>query len=299
MNRTGANLFQPFLASSGGCAMSRARRVLPFAVIFLSTVSISVLGGCGLFTPEKSLLSNDNVEPPPPGQRWPASPQGMYETNIVRHIQCELRVGVWRAAQLPNSAWIKQAGGLVTLKLIAQDQSSLSANASFLTPFGLKGAESFLFGIAGGGSANATRTEQMSFSYSNGELYKEAALDVRNSQTDCQKLQQGVQINSDLKIGQFIYDNVVVEGNEGPENKQFSQLQFEINFVASFSGGVTPTWKFTRTTVNGSGTLFGATRTNTDDLIVTLGPLNADTKALHNAAVTGSAVGAAVQSFSP
>jgi hypothetical protein len=137
----------------------------------------------------------------------------------------------------------------------------------------------------------------MAFTYSNGELYRDAVIDIRKGIKDCDKLQQGVQINSDLKIGQFIYDKVVVAGAQGPQIKNFSQLQFEINFVASLSGNITPTWKFTRTTVNGSGSLFSSTRTNTNDLIVTLGPLNADTKALHNAAVIGSAVGGAQQSF--
>lgn len=273
--------------------MLNATRIYPLALFLLGALPLGALGGCGVFTPEKGLLSNDDVEPPNP------SPQGKYEYDIVRHIQCEIRVGVWKAAQLPNSEWIKKAGGLVTVKLVVQDQSSLNPNASFLTPFGPKGAESFVLGIGGTGSANATRTESMSFSYSNGELYKEAQKDVAHGITNCQQLQRGVLIDSNLKIGQFIYDKVVVEGAEGSQYKLFSQLQFEINFVASFSANITPTWKFTTTTVNGSGTLFGSTRTDTDDLIVTLGPLNADTKALHNAAVTGSAVGGAVQSYTP
>jgi hypothetical protein len=278
--------------------MLRSRRIFPSAVFFLSAISLVTLDGCGLYTPEKGLLQSDDVEPPPPGQPWPASPQGMYEYNVVQHIQCELRVGVWKAAHFRNSEWIKHAGGLATLKLVVQDQSSLNPNASFLQTFGLKGAESFTIGIGGTGSANATRTETFAFTYSNGELYKDALIDVAHGITDCKHLQKGVLIDSDLKIGQFIYDKVVVEGSEGPNNKLFSGLQFEINFVASFSGNITPTWKFTTTTVNGSGMLFSSTRTDTDDLIVTLGPLNADTKALHNAAVIGSAVGGANQSFS-
>ena len=248
------------------------------------------LSGCGLFAPEKNLFSNDYDHAP--GQ---ASPQGKYEYNIVRHIQCEIRVGVWRASQLPNSGWLKQYGGLATLKLIVEDQGSLSPNASFLTPFGLAGA--FTLGIGASGSANATRTETMAFTYSDGELYRDAVKDAKIGPENCDKLQQGVQIDSDLKITQFIYDKVVAAGADGPQIKNFSQLQFEINFVASLSGNLTPTWKFTRTTVNGSGSLLSATRTNTNDLIVTLGPLNADTKALHNAAVTGSAVGGAQQAF--
>jgi hypothetical protein len=271
----------------GGVSMSTNRTVVACALAV-------ALSGCGLFTPEKNLFSNDYDHAP--GQ---ASPQGMYEYNIVQHIQCEIRNGVWRASQLPNSGWLRQYGGLATLKLIVEDQGSLSPNASFLTPFGLVGAQSFTLGIGASGSANATRTETMAFTYSDGELYRNAVIDAKNGIRDCNKLQQGVQINSDLKIGQFIYDKVVVAGAQGPQIKNFSQLQFEINFVASLSGNITPTWKFTRTTVNGSGSLLSATRTNTNDLIVTLGPLNADTKALHNAAVIGSAVGGAQQAFTP
>lgn len=250
------------------------------------------LGGCGLLTPEKNLLSNDYDHAP-----GKPSPQGEYEHDLVKHIQCEIRVGVWRASQLKNSGWLKRYGGLATLKLAVEDQSSLSPNASFLTPFGLAGAQSFTLGIGATGSANATRTETLAFTYSDGELYRDAVIDAKSGPENCDRLEKGVQIDSDLKIAQFIYDKVVVAGSEGTEIKKFSQLQFEINFVASLSGNLTPTWKFTRTTVNGSGSLLSATRTNTNDLIITLGPLNADTKALHNAAVTGSAVGGAQQAF--
>jgi len=270
--------------------MSNKTRKFSFALCLLGAIPLTALSGCGLFTPEKYLLSGDN-----PDDR--GSPGGRFEHTIVQHIQCELRVGLWNASQLPNSGWLRTYGGLVTLKLTVQDQSALSPNAAFLTPFGLKGVDSFSLGIGGSGSANATRTETMSYNYNNGELWKEAVKDVRAGITDCQGFQQGVFISSDLKIGQFIYDKAVVAGASGPEAKPFSALQFEISFLASFSGNVTPTWKFTRTTVNGSGNLLSATRSDTNDVTITLGPLNNDTKALHNAALIGSATGTSVNSL--
>jgi hypothetical protein len=270
--------------------MSNRWRRVPIAVSLLT-----VLGGCGLFTPEKGFLSNDDTQPPNP------SPQGMFEQNVVAHIRCEIRNGVARAVQLPNVAWLKTYGATVTLKLTAEDQSGLTPNASFLTPF-VNAAESFTLGIGGSGTAHATRVETIQFSYSNAELLAEAYKDLHAGLPSCQGFQHGIMIDSDLKIGQFIYDKAVIAGAAGEATSKslttapFSQLQFELTFTASLGGNITPTWKFTRTTVN-SGTLFSATRTNTDYVVITLGAPTADTKALHNAAVTGSFVGQSNQSL--
>jgi hypothetical protein len=249
-----------------------------------------VLGGCGLFTPEKGFLSSDEVEPGKP------SPQGMFEYNVVQHIRCEIRNGLWRARQLVHTDWLKSSGAIVTLKLTAEEQSALIPNASFLTP--LVAAQSFTLGIGGSGTANATRVETIQFSYSSAELLAEAKKDVSAGITSCEGFQHGIMIDSDLKIGQFIYDKAVIAGADAnPTKLPFSQLQFEITFTAALGGNITPTWKFTKTTVN-SGTLFSATRTNVDDVLITIGPLNSDTKALHNAALTAGSTGQAVQSFS-
>jgi hypothetical protein len=274
--------------------MLRSRRIFPSAVFFLSAISLVTLDGCGLYTPEKGLLQSDDVEPPNP------SPQGMFEFTVAQHVMCEIRTGLWKAHFLSrqSAAWLEQLGAQVTLTLVVEDQSALNPNASFLQTFGLKGAESFTFGIGASGSANATRTETIQFTYPNKELWREALIDARHPEhNNCDTFQKGIMIDSNLKIGQFIYDKAVVaNGIYGYGKQPFSQLQFTINFVASYSGNITPTWKFTTTTVNGSGTLLSATRTDTDTVIITLGQLTPDTKALHNAAVTASQTGQAVQS---
>ena len=272
-----------------GASMSAIR-------IFVACALAAALSGCGVFTPEKGLLANDDVDPPNP------SPQGEFEANVVRHIECELSVGVWKAMHQNHADkvlyWLKRYGAIVTLKLVVEDQSALSPNASFLTP--LANMQSFMLGLGGSGTANATRTETIQFMFADGELYNDAIQNVRAGLTDCQGWQKGVLIESNLKIGQFIYDkafaaSTLVLRDRVATTAPFSQLQFEINFVASFGGNITPTWKFTRTSVNSSGTLFSATRTNNDDVRCTLGPINTDTKALHNAAVTGTSTALASQ----
>jgi len=53
-------------------------------------------------------------------------------------------------------------------------------------------------------------------------------------------------IESDLKIGQFIYDKAVVAGAAGEATSKsvttppYSTLQEDITFLASFGGNVTP-----------------------------------------------------------
>jgi len=265
--------------------------------IVVACALVTALNGCGLFTPEKGLLSNDDVDPPN------ASPQGMFEQNVVAHIRCEIRNGVAKALQLPNVKWLASDEAIVTLKLTVEDQSGLTPSASFISTFGKAAAEMFTFGIAGNGSAHATRIETIQFNYSNAELLSEARKDIRAGLLSCQGYQNGVMIDSNLKIGQFIYDKAIVAGaageatSKGVTTAPFSQLQFDLTFTASFSGSVSPTWKFTRTTV-GSGTLFSATRTDTDEVIITLGPPTSGTQALHSAALIGSSAGQAGRTLS-
>jgi hypothetical protein len=269
--------------------MSNTTRIFPFALCLLGAIPLTALGGCGLFTPEKGLLSNDDVDKG-------ASPEGKFEFNVVQHVMCEIRAGMWKARGLPNSKWLEKLGAQVTLMLVAEDQSMLNPNSSFLTPFGLKGAESFTLGIGASGSANATRTETIQFTYSNAQLWDEVRRNARAGNNGCESFQKGVYIESNLKIGQFIYDKAVVaDGVARAKGQPFSQLQFHINFLHAFSCNITTTCKFTRTTVNGTGSLLSATRTDTDDVLITLGPPTADTKALHNAALIGNQTAQSIQ----
>jgi hypothetical protein len=79
----------------------------------------------------------------------------------------------------------------------------------------------------------------------------------------------------------------------------------EIDFVASFGGNITPTWKFATSSYNPSSTFISAQRVYTNNLIITIGPisawpsssepakLNEAANSQHQARVIGSAVGAA------
>ncbi len=179
----------------------------------------------------------------------------------------------------------------------------------------LSTSQFFNLGIGATGSAHATRNEQIQFTYSNQELLVEAAKEIANKgELSCDKLQNGIMIQSDLKIAEFIYDKATIastgEAQSTPATAPpFSTFQEEITFVASFGGNITPSWKFLRTTVNANSTLLTATRTNTDDVIISLGKvaipasktspaeLDLRTQAVHDAGLIGSSTATSIQSL--
>ena len=125
-------------------------------------------------------------------------------------------------------------------------------------------------------------------------------------------------IDGDLKIKEFIMDKATIAalGNDtlfgnGPsaiKRPVFNTLTAEITFVAAYGGSATPTWHLARFTANTASNLLIGERTNTNDLIITLGPLESRepkkdspvtlvTAAMnqHNARVSASAIAVAVQ----
>jgi hypothetical protein len=99
--------------------------------------------------------------------------------------------------------------------------------------------------------------------------------------------ENGVFIESDLKLREWLED-VTLEANvqggivpdyagalaaEAAATKK-DVISHEVSFVIVYGGNITPTWKLVRVSANtGSGSFFGATRTKTQDLIITMGPL--------------------------
>ncbi|MGB8278738.1 MAG: hypothetical protein WCF20_12520 [Methylovirgula sp.] len=211
--------------------MSSVKRVLLFAVILPAT-----LGGCGLAVPEKNPLAPDTLD------RNDLSSGGKYEDKLVRHIFCEIAVGLWKAYEHvkaqdqpkipgpPESMklpWLKDWGTAITLAITVEDQSGLSPGLSLTTPFANKvftfptggnvtSPQSFSFGIGGSATANATRSETIQFTYTNVGLLKAAKYflsEQPNFDDACKFSQTGVTIDSDLKIWEFVYDKAVIAAN--------------------------------------------------------------------------------------
>jgi hypothetical protein len=279
--------------------MPIANRIFPFAFILLTG-----LGGCGFYVPEKYPFNSDQLS------------QGNFENVIVNNIKCELHKGVQDTlsyyekandpGELARIQWLRQWGALIQLKITADEMSGLAPGVSFFKLF--PNSENISFGLAASGGAHATRVETISFAVSFKELLSERSI------KSCAEDENGILIQSDLKIGQFIFDKSVLATTGGSvaqfktRGPPYTVLSDEITFVTSFGGSVTPTWKFATVSADSSGTLLSATRTKTDDVIITLGyvtqeatavspvVLSMDAQTIHNALVTGSAVGTSNQS---
>jgi hypothetical protein len=248
-----------------------------------------LLAGCGLGVPSKTYDETPNPE------RANYSAQGEYENRIVSHLVCEVANGLYAAESAFTLPWLVSPkwGTAITITITAQDQGGVSPGLSFFKPFenhiftftnggNVTSAQSFTMGIGASVSANATRTETIQFTLVNDALYKFA----KRIKPKCELFEGGLMIDGDLRIREFIYDKAVIAdlgnanlfaGRDVANNYKYpiyNTFTETINFVATFSGNVNPSWKLARFSNNTSGSGLGsAARTYTNNVIITIGPL--------------------------
>jgi hypothetical protein len=218
-------------------------------------------------------------------------------------------------------------GTAVTITLTFEDQSALNPGVSLMTPLensvrlfptggNVIAPQSFSLGLGASGTANATRTETIQFTYLNKDLFDWGNLWFPTRPNLCEEDNKGVTINSDLKIDEFIYDKASIAGlyntqlRTNPDWPPFDTFQEQITFVVSFGGNATPTWKFARIATDQTGTLVSATRTNTDSVTITVGQvtpataaspaqLTGSAQALHNSGVNANQNGGQIKAQTP
>lgn len=298
--------------------MLNPSRKQSFAVFLLSTIPLTALGGCGIFTPDKYPFIEDTIYPDDGNSKY-----GIIENAIVGHVQCEISKGIWEVwrSNLKHKKWLYTTdwGVSATIALTFEDQSALNPGVSLSEPFPnrifafptggpVTASQSFTFGVGGTGTGSATRTETIQFTYSNKALLLWAQKQFAIDPSTCEKTNKGIMINSDLKIDQFIYDkmSIVSNGNEKdpihPEYPPYNTFQYQNTFVAALGVNATPTWKFARITGNTATPLVSATRTNTDAVTITFGEVQPATpttpaqlkssgQALHNSGVGANQIG--------
>jgi hypothetical protein len=297
------------LARSG--VAQKARAVSASKGCALAIVGV-ILGGCGLLVPEMEEFYQ------------PQSEQQQFENIVVNNVKCELALAVrdaedyYKTGLHNDVSWFNGWGATVTLKLTVDEKSALNPGVSLtnfypnkIIPFPTGGnitaGQSFTATLGATSSADGTRIETITFSYRFTDLVRE----YKNI-SSCSENENGVFIQSNLKIKQFIFDKLFIasvpgttlpKGNASP----FTAFNYEVTFVAAYGGNATPTWKFARVTADPSSPLFSATRTKTHDLTITLGDvankkgsappvLSTAAQDAHFAAMIGQAVATAIQS---
>jgi hypothetical protein len=237
------------------------------------------LVACGLYTPDKDPFTSN--APVAPDHKF--SRQGSYESGLVDHVTCEISRGLAETVKqwpgIPNLG--KKWGTAVTLSMTVEDQTGLSPGLTFIQPLhnvvfpfstggNVTSPQSSSVSIGGTASVNALRTETIQYTFKNSDAIK---------LNRCGNTGSGVLIDGDLKIREFIFDKaqIAAAGNglwDGSKTLPYNAWTEEITFVAAYGGTATPTWKLARLSANASSNLVVAERTNTNDLIITLGPID-------------------------
>lgn len=261
-----------------------------------------LLAGCGWTVPELETGKDPHAS-------------ALKPRDIAYHVRCELALAfynVFHSVQEKNrnpldffASWAAKA----TLKLIVDEKSNISPSFA-ATPTGV-------FSVGGGVtlSAQATRTETIGFFLLLSDLFEKSQKNQPlrlKPPTPC-KQKSPILIQSDLKMEQWIESLAMLATAPESISDPFKTggpldaTSHEIQFIVIASGSLTPTWTLVSATVNPDSPFVGASRTQTDDLLITLGPLEqvAGTRALaasitldqqHFAAQIGQSVTTAIQS---
>jgi hypothetical protein len=271
--------------------MSAMRWAVPMSVALL-------LAGCGLSVPE----IQENPKSPRDGQ--------LLVHAIVSSVHCEVIDALhWANDNAPPPALMPAVmpgpppalrlkpkkkinqkifpgwGVQVSLTLTMEEKTAFSPSVVYLPHSPITS----VFTLGGGltASADATRTDKMSF------YYKVADLLAENT---CERgIQEGTDksllVQSDLKLTQWLQDYLTpVTLREGQEPTlktgilKSNVLSHDVKFEVLSSGNITPAWKLSSATVDQTGTLFSTSRDRTHDLLITMGP--GDDAGLLGAALT-------------
>lgn len=280
---------------------------------FSAAFCLAALAACGLTVPAK-FVSEPPGEKRLPDGRPELSENGKIESAIISNIRCEIRRGLYRSIKFGTMPYLQRWGTKVTLTITFDELSGLTPSLARISP--LLGTEVFSLAFGVSATAHATREEKITFTLANRSLLKQAQdRDVQGIGNNCDQLENGVFVESDLQIDQFIFDkSSIASGGEATtgviSHPQFSVFQETITFVASIGGNVTPSWKFTKLTANTATSLVNATRTVTSVVLITLGPLedqvlaqapelNREGTAQHQIGLIGGSVGSSIISQMP
>lgn len=184
-------------------------------IIVLMAYCVS-LNGCGAYVPLKDPLHENNIDPNG------LSYEGKMEANIVGNIRCEIQNAIFAADGLGSVPYLgKTWGTQVTLKLTWDELSGLSPGAAYIVP--MAAMQSFALSAGVTATAHSTRVETVTFLFENRQLLATAR---QNGIQDCSKREKGFQVESDLRIGEFVYDKATLADTKVATTVSLANLSF-------------------------------------------------------------------------
>ena len=246
--------------------------------------SIGFMTGCGTYTPDIVLSTEPHAT--------------AFKVNrILNHVKCELRSAVLKniaydkanAAQQPDKQrrlkWLESWSAKLTIKLVIDEKGALNPGVSFaklfpsaLSVFSNKTTISTpqSASLAAGGtlSSEATRTVSVDYFFVFKSDFIDKQKEFANRPINCVE-PGGILVDSNLKIEDWLDAATFpfyLPGNVGDNATPPDILSQEVAFVVVVNGNVTPSWKLVNISANQAASFIAAGRTDTGDLILTLGP---------------------------
>jgi hypothetical protein len=254
-------------------------------------VAAGAVAGCGVQVPTIEPLARSQAE------------VGFIVNKIANHIGCEIgyaMLGIHsryrRSGLADRIKWLDNWAAKITLTIQVEEKTALAPGISFrtlfpnaTTTFGsqtITTGQFFSFGVGGQFSTGAIRIEKVGYLVPLGGLAKRVREgEERGKPCD---IGTGPNIEGDLKFREWLEAAVLLDetggtlmhldppGNPSPETAgsvpPFDVISHEVNFVVMASGNVTPTWSLVTVSANPNGPLLAATRTRTNNVLITMGP---------------------------
>jgi hypothetical protein len=283
--------------------------------ICLFVLLTPVLSSCGTYVPDLQggLIPNKEAE-----AVLVSNLVQHVECEVIAGVQEVLlndedNGAVQRSYGLPekrNLDWLRKWAAQITLTLTVEEKTSLNPSATFnkLFPTAQTFPNSALpvkteqigsLVLAGAYSSDATRKDTLSLYLDFSTFSNEKALILARQARDrgnwppCDSA-SGVFMSGDLKFKNWLQQSTLLANVKGGIGGDYAQslsqeesaskkdvLSHEVTFVIIYGANATPSWKFVNISANqGSLPFVSAQRTNTQDVIITLGPAQGDTLSL-------------------
>jgi hypothetical protein len=194
---------------------------------------------------------------------------------ITAHIRCELGEALKSEykSDNPKRAFLATWGAKIALTLSAEEISQFDPSLKSVNSLGL-------FTISAGAHLGTSASREMSFTYfiPFRELLDDPSPRGSNNQAVPCRVHESDPIAGDLQIAQTLSAGLQVWDGKYTLSETLAQggtwdtISHHVTFKVETSASVTPSWIITRVTLNPSGTLFGAGRKHTDELVITMGP---------------------------
>ncbi|MBY2941842.1 hypothetical protein HFN97_20595 [Rhizobium laguerreae] len=198
-----------------------------------------------------------------------------FVSAIAAHVKCELHraVATEYDPDNQNRKVLYDWAAKIALTIRAYDKGNLNPSVSWTN-----GTQILETAVGFQGETNGTREMTMTYYLPFKEVLAGKQIDIHGRSLDCSRISNEIEpiagnlgIESSMKAALESWDSFGTLSDR-IEGGPFETITHKVSFQVTGGANATPTWTFTDVTVNPSAPFLSATRTRTDELLITMGP---------------------------